>query len=70
MPLCLLQVHLHEHAGLVYVDSDGGAVTAWLSPSGPPLGLQVKAAGGVSLDPALQVQRGHGSRTQHAKQAV
>jgi hypothetical protein len=54
--LCLTtQVHLHEHAGLVYVDSDGGSVTAWLSPSGTPLGLQVKAAGGVSLDPALKV---------------
>lgn len=49
------QVHLHEHAGLVYVDSDGGSVTAWLSPSGSPLGLQVKAAGGVCLDPALKV---------------
>lgn len=50
-----VKVHLHEHAGLVYVDSDGGSVTAWLSPSGTPLGLQVKAAGGVSLDPALKV---------------
>lgn len=50
-----LQVHLHEQAGLVYVDSDGGSVTAWLSPSGPPRGLQVKAAGGVVLDPALKV---------------
>lgn len=54
--VCLvLQVHLHEQAGLVYVDSDGGCVTAWLSPSGTPLGLQVKAAGGVVLDPALKV---------------
>lgn len=70
VPLCLLQVHLHEHAGLVYVDSDGGAVTAWLSPSGPPLGLQVKAAGGVSLDPALQVQQGLVTWIQHAEEAV
>lgn len=57
---CLLtyqhtQVHLHEQAGLVYVDSGGGSVTAWLSPQGGPLGLQVKAAGGVGLDPALKV---------------
>jgi hypothetical protein len=54
----ILQVHLHEHAGLVYVDSAGGCVTAWLTPSGTPLGLQVKAAGGVSLDPALKVRPG------------
>ena len=53
-PSCL-QVHLHEQAGLVYVDSGGGTVTAWVSPAGSPLGLQVKAAGGVDLDPALKV---------------
>lgn len=39
----------------MYVDSGGGSVTAWLSPQGGPLGLQVKAAGGVGLDPALKV---------------
>lgn len=66
VPCPTSQVHLHEHAGLVYVDSDGGSVTAWLSPSGSPLGLQVKAAGGVCLDPALKVShdrrhRGGGS---------
>lgn len=46
---------MHEQARHVYVDSHGGCVEAWVSPSGAPLGLQVNAGGGISLDASLQV---------------
>jgi hypothetical protein len=66
--LPLLQVHLHEQFGNVFVDSCGGAVEAWVSPAAP-VTLQVAAGGGIALDPALRV-RGRGGGKQLTCQLV
>lgn len=54
----MLQVHLHERCGQVVVQSGGGDVECWISPSASVV-LRVRAAGGMSVDPALKVISGH-----------
>jgi hypothetical protein len=67
--LFLLQVHLHEQFGNVFVDSCGGVVEAWVNPAAP-VTLQVAAGGGIALDPALRVSTPANAHSRRSAQLV
>jgi hypothetical protein len=50
-----MQVHLHERFGSCFLDSAGGDVELFISPSASVASLQVQAGGGIAIDPALKV---------------
>jgi hypothetical protein len=55
--LLLLQAHLQERFGSVFIDSSGGDVSIAIAP-GTEGTLQLQGRGGIAVDPALKVGEG------------